>query len=59
MNQDARTKVEQAATLAVVIPTEEAQPTKRGILSKLAKIYNPVGLIAPLTLTGKQIFGDV
>ena len=37
----------QQDTLAVVIPKEETQPTKRGMLGKLAKIYDPLGLIAP------------
>lgn len=46
-------------TLAVVIPEEETQPTKRGILGKLAKIYDPLGLIAPLTLTAKQIYREL
>lgn len=52
----------QQDTLAVVIPEEEtnlAQPTKRGILGKLAKIYDPLGLIAPLTLTAKQIYREL
>ena len=49
----------QQDTLAVVIPKEEAQPTKRGILGKLAKIYDPLGLIAPLTLIAKQIYREV
>lgn len=42
--------------MAVVIPKEEIQPTKRGILGKMAKIYDPLGLIAPLMLTAKQIY---
>ena len=46
-------------TLAVVIPEEETQPTKRGILGKMAKIYDPLGLIAPLTLIAKQIYRDL
>ena len=46
-------------TLAVVIPEEETQPTKRGILEKMAKIYDPLGLIAPLTLTAKQIYREL
>lgn len=46
-------------TLAVVIPEEETQPTKRGILGKMAKIYDPLGLIAPLTLTAKQIYREL
>lgn len=44
--------------LAVVIPEEETQPT-RGILEKMAKIYDPLGLIAPLTLTAKQIYREL
>ena len=46
-------------TLAVVIPEEETQPTKRGILGKMANIYDPLGLIAPLTLTAKQIYREL
>ena len=46
-------------TLPVVIPVEEMQPTKRRILAKLAKIYDPLGLIAPLTLAAKQIYCEV
>ena len=49
----------QRDTLAAVIPTEAAPPTKRGILAKLAKIYDPLGLIAPVTLSEKQIYRDV
>jgi hypothetical protein len=33
--------------------------TKRGILSKLAKIYDPLGLVFPTTLVGKLIYRDV
>ena len=49
----------QQDTLAVVIPTEESAPTKRGILGKLARIYDPLGTISPLTLIGKQIYRKV
>ena len=49
----------QQDTLAVVIPEEVTQPTKRGILGKMAKIYDPLGLIAPLTLTAKQIYREL
>ena len=49
----------QRDTLKVVIPVEEAPPTKRGILGKLARIYDPLGLVAPVTLTGKQIYREV
>ena len=43
----------------VKFPTEEVQPTKRGVLSKLAKVYDPLGLVSPVTLEGKVIFRDV
>ena len=49
----------QQDTLAVMIPKEETQPTKRGILGELAKIYDPLGLIAPLTLTAKQVYREL
>ena len=49
----------QQDTLAVVIPKEKNQPTKRGILGKMTKIYDPLGLIAPLTLTAKQIYREL
>lgn len=42
----------QKDTLAVVTPHEDAQPNKRGILGKLAKTYDHLGLISttrPLT----------
>ncbi|XP_068674447.1 uncharacterized protein [Montipora foliosa] len=42
--------------IAVTIPEEVAQPTKRGILGKAARIYDPLGLIAPITLQGKLLY---
>ena len=45
--------------LSAKFPTEQVQPTKRGILSKLAKVYDPLGLVSPVTLEGKMIFRDV
>lgn len=36
----------QQHTLAVVIHVEEVQPTKGGILGKIVKIYDPLGLMA-------------
>ena len=47
-----------AVTIAVSIPQETAVPTKRGILGKVAKVYDPLGLAAPLTLEGKLLYGD-
>ena len=43
-------------TVSVKMPTEKTVSTKRGILAKLAKIYDPLGFASPLTLTGKQIY---
>lgn len=44
--------------VGVTIPEEVAQPTKRGILGKVARIYDPLGLIAPITLQGKLLYRD-
>ena len=49
----------QRDTLYVVMPVEEVPPTKRGMLGKLARIYDPLGFVAPLTLIGKQIYREV
>ena len=43
----------QRDNLYVVMPVEEAPPTKRGRLGKLARIHDPLGFVAPLTLIGK------
>ena len=42
--------------IGVPFPTNVAQPTKRGILGKVAKIYDPLGLAAPTTLQGKLLY---
>ena len=44
--------------VGITIPEEVAQPTKRGILGKVARIYDPLGLIAPITLQGKLLYRD-
>ncbi|XP_046863210.1 uncharacterized protein LOC124456953 [Xenia sp. Carnegie-2017] len=44
-------------TFSVVVEKEEsAATTKRGALSQLAKIYDPIGLISPTMLTGKLLY---
>ena len=48
-----------ADTISVVIPTEAAKTTKRGTLQKLAKIYDPLGLVSPITLQGKLIYREI
>ena len=49
----------QSDTLKVTFSRDDTPPTKRGILSKLSKVYDPLGLVSPLTLEGKRIFRDV
>ena len=50
-----------ADTLTVTFPAVDsnATTTKRTILSKLAKVYDPLGLVSPMILEGKIIFRDV
>ena len=50
---------QQRDTLRVVILVEEAPTTKHGIPGKLARIYGLLGHVAPVTLTGKQIYREV
>ena len=45
-------------TLDVTFPNEREPKTKRGVLSKLARVYDPLRLATPLTLVGKQIYRD-
>ena len=47
-----------ADTIAVSFPQETSAPTKRGILGKIAKVYDPLGLASPLTLEGKLLYRD-
>ena len=44
--------------IQVELPTEEATATKRGILAKIAKIYDPLGLCSPVALQGKFFYRD-
>ena len=46
----------EADTIQVIIPPDESTPTKRGILGKVARIFDPLGLIAPKTLQGKLLY---
>lgn len=45
--------------ISVVVPEEKATPTKRGVLRKLAKIYDPLGFASPQILQGKFIYREV
>ena len=45
--------------MVVSFPEWEAPLTKRGVLCKLASIYDPLGLVSPVTLVGKCLYRDV
>ena len=40
-------------TLHVCFPATPAEQTKRGILTNLAKVYDPLGIVSPVMLDGK------
>lgn len=44
--------------IGIVMPRDDETSSKRALLSNLAKIYDPLGLVAPLTVQGKFIFRD-
>ena len=44
--------------IQVSFPTFTAEPTKRGILAKIAKVYDPLGLASPVTLSGKALYRE-
>ena len=46
-------------TISVEFPEPTPITTKRGVLATLAKIYDPLGLVSPITLQGKLIYRDV
>ena len=48
-----------ADTLDVTFPKLEVDPTKRGILQKLASCYDPLGLVARILLDGILIYREV
>ncbi|PFX28961.1 hypothetical protein AWC38_SpisGene6275 [Stylophora pistillata] len=45
-------------TIEINFPTDRTQVTKRGILAKIARVYHPLGLAAPMTLSGKLLYRD-
>ena len=45
-------------TIGVTFSSEKAEATKRGILGKIARIYDPLGLVSPVTLRGKLLYRD-
>ena len=48
-----------ADTLDVTFPKFGVDPTKRGILQKLASCYDPLGLVASVLLDRKLIYREV
>jgi hypothetical protein len=46
-------------TLSVTIGKEKSASTKRGVLSALAKIYDPLGIVSPTTLQGKIMYREI
>ena len=42
-------------TIKVKFLAERVQPTKRNLLTKLAKVYDPLGFASPTTLSGKLL----
>ena len=46
-------------TISVEFPERTPVTTKRGLLATLAKIYDPLGLVSPVTLQGKLIYRDI
>lgn len=43
-------------TITVKFPMKRAEATKRGILGKVASVYDPLGLVSPMTLGGKLLY---
>ena len=46
-------------SLSTTVPPEKTTLSRRGILSMLAKIYDPLGLFSPEALSGKLIYRAV
>ncbi len=46
-------------SMEAVLEMKTETVTKREILSKLAKIYDPLGMVGPVTVTAKLIFQDI
>ena len=46
-------------TLSISFGSKHYEVTKRGVLQKLASVYDPLGLAAPVVLMGKLIYRDI
>ena len=49
----------QLDAMTVIFLQDETPSTKREVLKKLAKVYDPLGIATPLTLQGKLIYRDI
>ena len=45
--------------ISVILQITQTETTKRGMLSHLVKIYDPLGLASPVTLIRKQLHCDI
>ncbi len=45
--------------METVLEMKTETVTKREVLSKLAKVYDPLGMVGPVTVTAKLIFQDI
>ena len=45
--------------ISVILQITQTETTKRGVLSHLARIYDPLGLASPVTLIRKQLYCDI
>ena len=48
-----------ADRIGINIPAERSPSTKRGVLGKVARIYDPLGLVSPFTLGDKLLYREV
>ena len=46
-------------TISISFEKKDSEPTKRGVLQPLASIYDPLGIVSPVTLMGIIIFRDI
>ena len=45
--------------LAVIVSLDQKDPTKRGLWSMIAQVFDPIGICAPFILTGRRILQKV
>ena len=51
--------MKQEDTIAVKVSQPKAEPMKRGLLGVVTRIYDPLGLVSPITLCGKLLCREV